>query len=48
MEVVIKYGPLAMMIVVALIPAVAGLVLVWRASRQYKKGLAALTDPKSY
>lgn len=43
-----EYVPLCMMIAVALMPTVAGLIVVHQADKQFRKGLAGLTDPNNY
>ena len=43
-----EYLPVFLMIAVALLPTVAGLIMVYLGDRQFQKGLQGLTDPKNY
>ena len=43
-----EYVAACLMIAVALMPTVAGLIMVFQWDRQFKKGLEGLTDPKNY
>ncbi|MGY4828512.1 hypothetical protein ACVNIS_08040 [Sphaerotilaceae bacterium SBD11-9] len=42
-----EYVPLCLMTAVALMPTVAGLIMVYQGDKQFRKGLVGLTDPKN-
>ena len=40
--------PIFLMVAVALLPTVAGLIMLRRGDRQFKEGIKGLTDPNRY